>query len=88
MFKMVCLFSDHDSSYSLKEAYHAVCQDYPEEIALEFWQTSRVDEDPVEWLNCYRALAEADLVFLAAHSGLTFFNNLESIIKIAKEKKP
>lgn len=87
MFKMVCLFSDHDSSYFLKEAYHAVCQDYPGEISLEFWQTSRVDEEPNEWLNCHRALAEADFVFLAAHSGLTFFKKLEPILEIVKERE-
>ncbi|MDI6813257.1 MAG: cobaltochelatase subunit CobN [Desulfitobacteriaceae bacterium] len=87
MFKMVCLFSDHDSSYSMKEAYHAVCQDYPGEISLDFWKTSQIDGDPNEWLSCQRVLAEADLVFLVAHSGLTFFKKLESIVEIVQERE-
>ena len=87
MFKILCLFSSHDSFYPLQEAWLGIEKDYPCQVGLDCLDTDKIDLEPVEMDRCRDSLKTCDLVFVAVHGGITCFKSFTGIMDEFAGKK-
>lgn len=87
MYKILFIFSGHDSLYHLKEAEQLLNAEYPGEFKLDFLVTSEIDENPEEYTKCLQLAEESDFIFFSSHGGLTYFRNFISFFEMFGGKK-
>jgi cobaltochelatase CobN len=87
MFKILFIFSGHDSSYPLREAWIEIKKTYPGEILLQFMDTYKIDRDQEEFEKCRDVIKDSDLLFISMHGGITYFKSFDGIMAEFEGKK-
>lgn len=75
------LYDKHTSTASLQQAITEVQQDYPGVFHLAVYRQHELDADDAHYAEACQVADAADLIFMVAHGGITFFKRFRDFFK-------